>query len=64
VLHGLLSVPIIFDLQLRLEGGEKVVWLLLFFKGKRLDAILGASSASVQMPNSQLTRTLEECMSS
>lgn len=41
-----------------------MVWLLLFFKGKRLDAILGASSASVQMPNSQLTRTLEECMSS
>lgn len=52
---GILSVLRIFDLLLYLEKEEKkkVDLLLLFFKGKRLDAILDASSASVQMPSSQ-----------
>lgn len=35
-----------------LAGGGEVVLLLLFFKGKGLDAVLAASSASVQMSSS------------
>lgn len=50
---GILGVLRIFDLLLYLEKEKnKAVLLLLFIKGKGLDAILDASSAPVQMPGS------------
>lgn len=48
---GILSALRIFHLLLYLEKKKTVVLLLLFSKGKRLDAILAVSSAPVQMPS-------------
>lgn len=48
---GILSTLRIFHLLLYLEKKKTVVLLLLFSKGKRLDAILAVSSAPVQMPS-------------
>lgn len=52
---GILSVLRIFDLlylEKEKQTNKKVVLLLLFFKGKRLDAILAPSSASVPVSSS------------